>query len=210
MSRFVALLCAIAIVAFPLSALADSFKLGNVTGRALHFSLRCKDGNDSWHNFTLNSLQTRDFLSGDWDYSCDTERYELRIGTNESDGSTSWQTLTLTPGNSYALVKSKTKGYTAHDTRYLIAMRNDSTVAVHVNYRCTDGADSSGTVVVQPFETSSVPGWFYVQGCTRFNVMTRVVADDGSASEWSKDVDANQIYRIFWNSSRREYVLQQL
>ncbi len=209
MNRLVALLCGLIVAALPLSALADSFKIGNVTGRSLHFSLRCKDGNDTWHTFTLNSLQSRDFLSGDWNYSCDTENYELRIGTNESDGSTSWQVVNLVPGRSYALVNSPSHhGYTAYDTRYLVAMRNDSDVAVHVNYRCIDGGDASGTEIVRP--ASNTPGWFYEQGCTRYNVMTRVVANDGSASEWSKDIDADQIYRIFWNSSRHEYVLDQI
>lgn len=207
MKRFIAALCALAAFAYPAAVLADSFTIGNITNQTLHFNLRCADGDDTWHAFTLQSLQSREYASGKWDYDCSAERYELRIGTKNDDGSTNWETIPIAVGSSYALVNSpKHSGFIAYDTRYMVAFRNDSSVTVKVNYKCTDGANSQGIADVS---TSEV-GWIWAQNCNAYNVMTRVVNKDGTTTELSRNVDANTIYKIVWNADREGYEFQKL
>ena len=211
MKRTIIALFAALLAAFPIVALADSMKIGNITGKTLHFSVRCDDGTDGWHNFTLGSLDTKTVASGDWNYSCDAERYQLRIGTTLSDGSVQYQIVKLKPGKEYALVQSREKnGYTAYNTRWMVGMRNDTSVAVHVSYSCIQGPAASGQATVTPVSQSGTPGWFYSKGCSRYNVATSVRQSDGSLSEWSKDISANNNYRIVWSSSRHVYMLEQL
>ena len=190
----------------PALALADSFEVGNITDQTLHFSLRCSDGNDSWHNFTLGSLDNREYASGDWDYSCDAERYQLRIETTQSDGSKKYTTVNVLPGSSYALVNSSThNGFIAYDTRWMVAMRNQAQYTVHVGYSCNGGA-SHGEASVAPGKI----GWFYVKGCWSYQVSTSTRSSDGTLTQWSKDVKANNIYRIVWSSGSGAYILQKI
>lgn len=198
MKRFLSALCAVAVFALPIAALADSFKVGNLTTRSLHFEVRCNDGNDNWHTFTLRSFASRDFMSGDWNYSCDAESYQLRIGTNEDDGSTQWNTTNIRVGDSYALVNSRQKnGYTAYNTRNLVALYNNASHQVHVTYRCTDGTDDHGVDLVQP----SKVGWFYVPGCNEFSVSTTTRENDGSTTTHNHTINPNNVYRIIENGN---------
>jgi hypothetical protein len=211
MKRFFAIAFAISLGAGPVSALADSFKVGNITGRTLNFGIRCDDRRDTWHLFTLDPMTRRAVGSGAWGYDCAVERYDLRIGTVASNGSTTYQTVILRPGNDYALVESSQhNGYIAYDTRWIVAIRNDAPVTVHVGYSCVDGPAAQGTATVPPSSASSPPSWFYSKGCATFNVATSVTERNGSNKTWSKDIASNNNYRIVWSGARKVYLLEQL
>jgi hypothetical protein len=207
MRRYLPAILAVAVFALPLAAMADSVKVGNLTTKKLNFSIRCNDGSDGWHTFKLKSFHSKDYMSGDWNYSCDNEKYQIRVGTTQNDGSVIYKIVNMVPGNSYALVDSSSAhGYTAYNTDYLVAMRNDTQVSVNVNYRCTDGGDGNGVAVASPAAAS----WFYVSGCDSYNVVTTTREKDGSETSFSKTVAPNNIYRIVWNSDRRVYELLKL
>lgn len=207
MSRFIAAITAVLLCSLPALALADSFQVGNITNRSLHFSLRCNDGSDGWHVFTLGSLAHRNYASGNWNYRCDNERYQLRVETTANDGSHQYTTIVVRPGGSYALVYSpEHSGFVAYDTRWMVAMRNEARFNVHVSYRCVDGGNAHGVAGV----TSGKIGWFYSEGCSRYHVLTKAKSSDGTVTSWSRDIDANNVYRILWSSNRQAYVLEQI
>ncbi len=207
MSRFIAAITAVLLCSLPALALADSFQVGNITNRSLHFSLRCNDGSDGWHSFTLGSLAHRNYASGRWGYNCGAERYQLRIETTADDGSHQYTTIPVAPGHAYALVYSPAhSGFVAYDTRWMVAMRNDARNTVHVTYRCVDGGDAHGIAGVAVGKI----GWFYSEGCSRYHVLTKAKNNDGTVTSWSRDIDANDVYRIRWNSDRQAYVLEKI
>ncbi|HTA37920.1 MAG TPA: hypothetical protein VK760_02530 [Candidatus Acidoferrales bacterium] len=210
MKRFIAAAFAVALAAGPVAALADSFKVGNFTGSNLHFGIRCDDGADTWHLYTIGAMAQQLVGGSLWNYRCSDETYKLRIGTIASDGSTSYHTLTLRSGNNYALVlSSQQDGYYAYDTRWFVAVRNQTAVTVNLGYSCVDGPAAQGTEAIAPTSSSSPPSWFYSKGCSTFNVKTNAVQRDGTHRIWSRDIASNANYRLTWNANTGKYVLTQ-
>jgi hypothetical protein len=209
MKRFIAAAFAVALAAGPISALADSFKVGNFTGSTLHFAIRCADGADTWHSYSIAAMAQQLVGSSAWGYRCDRETYKLRIGTVLTDGTTTYTTVSLRSGNDYALVLSSLhNGYIAYDTRWFVAVRNETAVTVNLGYSCVDGPAAKGTAAIAPTSSSSPPTWFYSKGCSKFNVATNARLRDGSQSIWRKDIDSNRDYRLVWLAGRSQYVLQ--
>jgi hypothetical protein len=208
--RFIAAAFAVALAAGPVSALADSFKVGNFTGRTLNFGIRCDDGRDTWHLYSIAAMAQKLVGSSAWNYRCVDETYKLRIGTVTSDGSTSYHTITLRSGNDYALVlSSQHDGYYAYDTRWFVAVRNQTNVTVNIGYSCVDGPAAQGTETIPPTSTYSPPSWLYSKGCSTFNVKTNAVQRDGSHRIWSRDIASNRNYRLLWSAGTGKYVLEQ-
>jgi hypothetical protein len=210
MKRLIAVVFAVALAAGPISALADSFKVGNFTGSTLRFGIRCDDGADTWHVYSIAAMGTQLVGGSLWNYRCADESYKLRIGTIASDGSTSYHTVALRSGNDYALVLSSQRdGYYAYDTRWFVAIRNETSVKVTIGYSCVDGPAAQGTEAIPPTSNSSPPTWFYSKGCATFNVKTNALQRDGSHRIWSKDIASNRNYRLVWAAGMGKYVLQQ-
>jgi hypothetical protein len=210
MKRFIVAALAFALAAGPVAALADSFKVGNFTGTTLHFGIRCDDGADTWHTYSIAAMAQQLVGASLWNYRCDDGTYKLRIGTIASDGSTTYKNVTLRSGNDYALVLSSTHdGYFAYDTRWFVAVRNETAVTVHLGYSCVAGPAAQGTAAIAPTTSSQPPTWFYSKGCSQFSVATNARLSDGTNSIWRSTIASNANYRLVWSASRSKYILEQ-
>lgn len=194
-------LAAAAVLAMPIrSYAAGSFAVRNMTSVPLKFALRCRDDADDWHAFSLASNASQTYT---WSHSCPSERYQMRVGTTESDGTVQWATIDARAGTRYALVRIG-DFYTARNMAWMVLLHNTASLPVNVSYRCTSGGSGSGTAAM----ASGRIGWIWVQDCTSFVLGTRTREKDGSINELWRRVDGNSSHRIVWSADRSAYAIE--
>ena len=196
-----ALLCMV-----PSAASADTgIQIGNLEKKALKFSLHCAGDND-WHSFSLNSIEYKWFSEGDWNGSCNSGSYELRIGTTERDGSVTEKIVQLSRGQSYALVKpGSTNDYTAYDIRRMVVLVNQSTRQLSLAYGCSGVA--ARTLRVPPNDFS----WIYFgtrPQCSPFVASIDTMANDGSKTTIARPLVGENLYTLSWNDGRQAWDIQ--
>lgn len=195
-----AALLALFVAAVPALALADSLEIGNLSHHTVKYQIRCDDGNDSWHKFQLANMEHSDVASGDWNYSCDTERYTIRIGT-DVDGDTQWNSITATPGNQYALVYNNKDRFAVLDTRTMVGIVNPNSNKINFSFTCIEGSTWSSHSTVKPKDVD----WFQSSTCTSYRISIKVNHDDGSTTEQTRVVAPNNVYEVRWEASRGVY-----
>lgn len=209
MMRLTALLTGVLAFAslLPVPARADSgVQIGNLEKKPLNFSLRCAGGGD-WHTFSLNSLDYKWYDASSWNGNCGSDRYELRIGTRESDGSVMEKTLPLVTGQSYALVKQgTTNAYYAYDIRRMVVVANKSSRQLTFHYGCSGVAQKTARVSSNDFI------WIYAGDpavCSPYQASVDTTGNDGSTTTITRPMALQNIYLLSWNDTRQAWDIQE-
>jgi hypothetical protein len=190
----------------PPAARADTgVQIGNLEKKTLKFSLRCA-GDNSWHTFSLNSIEYKWFDAPDWNGSCNSGSFELRIGTTEADGSVTEKVVPLRNGESYALVKpGGTNDYTAYDIRSMVVIANKSDRQLALTWGCS--GVTPRTLRVSPNDFS----WIHFgtpPQCSPYMASIDTTANDGSKTTIARPLVGQNLYVLSWNSGRQAWDIQ--
>jgi len=197
--RTIALLVSALTVAVPAMTKADvpAVVIGNLEPRPLPFQFRCAGYATPWHNFTLGVGQYRWFSADDWHGDC-AGQYEMLIGTDQRDGSSVGQIVSMTVDHTYLLVKTRTVGYTAHDAQYMIVVKNASSEQVDLNYFCANVG--SKQMSLAPYAQS----WLFVgspAACSPYYGSIRQAGRE-LATLPTTPLPTGNVYTLTWNSDR--------
>ncbi len=199
---FVAGAFAVASALLPAPAKADTaVTIGNLTTQPLKFSLRCQ-GADAWHLFTLGPGEYKLYFGDLWHAECDN--YESRIGTNQDNGSVSYQTSRLLDQHTYVFVKTQSVGYAAHDANQMIIVANDSGRELDLNYSCPNV--SWKTMVVAPHGQN----WLFVGSPSPCSPFYGAVRESGreDATLPTTPLPTGNVYTLSWNDDRHMWSLR--
>jgi hypothetical protein len=196
---------AFALAFAPTAAKADgTVQIGNLYTGSLKFSLHCLGDND-WHEFSLNSLQFNSYSSANWNGNCGGSDYELRIGTNMSDGTVSESVVRLSPGQNYVLAKpGDTNKYTAYDARTMIVLINQSTRTLSLSYACSGDSSTNLSVSAQNYS------WIHLGSTCKLPLTASIetLANDGSKTILSRPLAPENTYTLSWNDTRQAWDIE--
>ena len=199
--------CLTALVALaPVAALADTITIGNYSHHTIKYQIRCSDGDDSWHTFTMKDREQKITAANDWNYDCDSDRYQICVGTNNDDDDTTWSTVDAKIGRQYLIGLSTTDQFLVLDTRIVVGLVNTTNQKLDFSYKCVAGAEWEKTHYIRANDFT----WFENAHCTRYEVTIAVKNNDGSVTSQTRTVYPDNVYAVKWNEGREVYDFEKL
>jgi hypothetical protein len=186
----------------PSPAKADTaVTIGNLTTQPLKFNLRCQ-GDGTWHLFTLGAGEFKLYFGDLWHGECDS--YESSIGTNQTNGSVTYQAARMLDQHTYVFVKTQSVGYAAHDASQMIMVVNASGRELDLNYSCPNVAWK--TMVVAAHGQS----WLFVGSPSPCSPFYGAVRESGreDATLPTTPLPAGNIYTLNWNDDQHMWTMR--